>query len=282
MAICNYLLGTKNGSHLFIGYNGVIDTVYGSDRAGLYLKMEHPDTLLKFLRDAGLGSRRKVVSIILAGRVKVNGDIVSDLLFPVVAARDKIEFDGKAVHSKHEANVYLVLNKPRDILSTTHDDRGRRTVIDILPERYRHKGLYPVGRLDKDSTGLLLLTNDGELAYLLTHPKFEHEKEYLVFIKGRLSHDDKQRMKAGLLLDDGVTCPAMVREVRACPPFNYGITIHEGRKRQIRRMFVQLGYHVFALKRTCFAGITLGDIREGEVRELGSSEVSKLCRSIPK
>ena len=135
-----------------------------------------------------------------------------------------------------------MLNKPEGLLCTTSDERGRRTILDILPEKYRRLRLYPVGRLDLDSTGLLILTNDGALTYQLTHPKFEHEKEYLVQIEGTLQPREKQNLEHGVKLEDGITAPAIIKEVRSTPPYNYSLTIHEGKKRQIRRMFAHLGY----------------------------------------
>ena len=168
-----------------------------------------------------------------------------------------------------------MINKPAGILSTTEDERGGRTVLDIIPEKYRKLRLYPVGRLDKDTTGLLLLTNDGELTNRLTHPRYEHEKEYFVQISGTLKTDEKQKLERGILLDDGITALAKVKEV-GIKPFNYSITIHEGKKRQIRRMFARLGYQVLALKRVRIGNLTLGDLKDGAIRELTASEVSRL------
>jgi len=134
-----------------------------------------------------------------------------------------------------------------------------------------------VGRLDKDSTGLMLLTNDGELTYRVTHPKFEHEKEYLVAIDARLKADEKRRLEQGIQLEDGMTHRALIREVNI-PPFNYSITLREGRKRQVRRMFEKLGHRVRALNRIRIGVLSLGDLKEGETRELRSAEVKALLR----
>jgi 23S rRNA pseudouridine2605 synthase len=130
-----------------------------------------------------------------------------------------------------------------------------------------------VGRLDKDSTGLLLLTNDGDLAYRLTHPKFEHEKEYLVQINGQLGKVERKKLEQGIKLDDGVTSPAQVREVNSAPPYNYSLTIHEGKKRQVRRMLEALGYRVLALKRVRMGNLNLGNLKEGSIRELSVKEI---------
>ena len=238
-------------------------------------------TLLKLLVEAGLGSRRRLADAIRQRRVRVNGEVIEDFLHLVNVETDTVTIEGRLVSLRREPMVYLMLNKPVGVLSTTKDDRGRKTVIDILPEEYRNLRLYPVGRLDKDSTGLLLLTNDGELTYQLTHPKFEHEREYLVFIKGRLQPREKEEMGRGLQFDDGVTYPAVIREVKAHPPFNYSVTIHEGRKRQVRRMFEKLGHHVLALKRIRIGSLSLGNLGEGETRELTIREVKMLLLGVP-
>src|SRR4030042_5958823 len=142
--------------------------------------------LLKALAEAGVGSRRWITDAIKNGRVEVNGELVENFRHPVNLETDRVSVNGKLVDLRPRRTVYLLVNKPAGIITTTSDERGRRTVLDILPEKYRRLRLYPVGRLDKDSTGLLLLTNDGELTYRLTHPKFQHEKEYLVQISGVL------------------------------------------------------------------------------------------------
>lgn len=231
--------------------------------------------VLKALTKAGIGPRRQLADAIRQGRVDVNGKMVDDFNYPLNLEMDRISIDGRLVNLKPKQKVYLMLNKPKGVTSTTSDERGRPTVIDILPDNYRHLRLHPVGRLDKDSTGLLLLTNDGELTYRLTHPSFEHEKEYLVSINARLKASEKRRLEQGLNLEDGTTHHATVKEVDA-KPFNYSITIHEGRKRQVRRMFKHLGHHVLALKRVRMGSIRLGDLREGEARKLSAREVSML------
>ncbi len=233
--------------------------------------------LLKALTEAGIGSRRWLADAIKQSRVKVNGEIAEDFRQPVDAETDHISINGQPIDLKPRQLVYLVLNKPKGIMSTTSDERRRRTVIDILPEKYRHMRLYPVGRLDKDSTGLLLLTNDGELTNRLTHPRFERDKEYLVSISGHLKPDEKQKLEKGVGLEDGLTHPAVVKEIEA-PPFNYSITIHEGRKRQVRRMFESIGYTVQVLKRVRLGNLSLGKLKEGEIRELSAKEAKALLK----
>jgi 23S rRNA pseudouridine2605 synthase len=233
--------------------------------------------LLKALAEAGVGSRRRMTDAIKNGRVEVNGEPVENFRHPVNPETDRVSVNGKLVDLKPRRTVYLMVNKPAGILTTTSDERGRRTVLDILPEKYRHLRLYPVGRLDKDSTGLLLLTNDGELTYRLTHPKFEHEKEYLIHIDGVLKPEEKRKLEKGFELEDGMTYPVVVKEIKSQPPFNYSIIMHEGRKRQVRRMLANLGYHVPALKRIRMGNLTLGNLREGAIRELTPAEVRALA-----
>ncbi|MCD6568195.1 MAG: rRNA pseudouridine synthase [Dehalococcoidia bacterium] len=237
---------------------------------------EKPMTLLRVLLSCGAGSRRRVACAIMQGNVRVNGETVEDLLHPVDVEGDTVTIGDEQVKLKAEAPVYLMLNKPAGVISTTRDDRGRETVMDILPSKYRDLRLHPVGRLDRDSTGLLLLTNDGRLTYRLTHPKFNHEKEYLISIEGRLKPKEKEKLRGGILLEDGITSSAVVKEVNASPPFNYSLTIREGRKRQVRRMFDSLGHSVLALKRVRMGTFKIGVLREGQVREISFQEVSSL------
>ncbi|MHB8084890.1 MAG: pseudouridine synthase [Dehalococcoidia bacterium] len=235
--------------------------------------------LHKFLVEAGVGARRQAVSAVKLGRVTVNGKPATSYTMPVYPEFDEITCDGKPLKSHHQAKIVLMLNKPAGLLTTTSDDRGRRTVLDILPPQYRSQGVYPVGRLDQDTTGLLLLTNDGNLTYRLTHPKFELGKEYLVHVDGMLSPRQKEEMEKGLLLDDGMTSPAAVSQISSEPPYNYSIIIHEGRTRQVRRMFAYLGYLVKDLKRVRIGNLKLGDLKEGEFRKLSPQEVGSLLKS---
>lgn len=234
-----------------------------------------PESLLKALTSAGLGSRRKMADAIKHERVTVNGTVVTNFRHPVNPAEDKVALDGKVLDLKPEQTVTLMLNKPAGYISTLSDERDRQKVTDLLPDKYKRLRLYPVGRLDKDSTGLLLLTNDGDLANRLTHPRYEHEKEYIVQIERRLSGEEMRKLAQGLELEDGKTSPARVEEV-AAEPSNYSLTIHEGRKRQVRRMFAHLGHRVMALKRIRFGTLVLGNLSEGKTRELGAQEIALL------
>jgi 23S rRNA pseudouridine2605 synthase len=234
------------------------------------------DTLLKTLMASGAGSRRKLADLIRQGKVRVNDIPVEDFKHPVNPEKDAVTIDGKRINLIPHKTLTVMLNKPAGILSTTSDERGRKTVIDILPAVYRDKGLYPAGRLDLDSTGLLILTNDGDLAYKLTHPRFEHEKEYYVYINGELTAAEKERLGKGIMLDDGMTYPAKVTRIKSSPPYNYSITIHEGRNRQVRRMFSELGHVIYALKRVRIGSLTLRNLEEGKSRELSVDDIKKL------
>jgi 23S rRNA pseudouridine2605 synthase len=235
--------------------------------------------LLKALAEAGVGSRRKIADAIKNGRVEVNGEPVENFRHPVNPETDRVSLHGKTVDLKPRRTIYLMVNKPAGIITTTSDERGRRTVLDILPEKYRHLRLYPVGRLDKDSTGLLLLTNDGELTYRLTHPRFEHDKEYFIHVEGALKPDEKRKLEKGFELEDGMTYPVVLKEIKSPPPFNYSIITHEGRKRQVRRMLANLGYQVLAIKRIRMGSLNLGNLREGATRELTPAEMRALLSS---
>jgi len=231
--------------------------------------------LIKALTEAGAGSRRRMADAIKAHKVKVNNTVAESFNTPVDTDKDRVLFNGQVINLKPEKVICLMLNKPEGIVSTVSDEKRRRTVMAALPEKYRKYRLYPVGRLDIDTTGLLLLTNDGDLTYRLTHPKFEFEKEYLVAVKGRLNGEEKQQLQRGLLLEDGMTHPAKIREINL-PPYNYSVIIHEGRKRQVRRMFERLRYAVTALKRIRMGKLSLGDLKEGEVRHLSPKEIASL------
>ncbi len=234
--------------------------------------------LIKLLTSSGVGSRRQLTAIIKRGGLAVNGKTVESFNQQVDPAADVITIDGKHITVTAEPLVYLMLNKPAGIISSTTDGRGGRTVIDILPEEYRHMRLYPVGRLDKDSTGLVLLTNDGDLTFRLTHPRFEQEKEYRVRLDRALERRDAASLEKGVDLHDGRTSPARMQALER-PPFSYSVTIHEGRKRQVRRMFAVLEYRVLELKRIRLGSLRLGTLPEGQVRELTAGEARQLSKT---
>jgi pseudouridine synthase len=213
--------------------------------------------LQKFLADCGLASRRAAEKLITSGKVKVNGQIVAELGTKVDPAKDKVEYNGRAVSSRSR-RVYIILNKPAGYLSACSAKKGEKTVLDLVkvPER-----IFPVGRLDKDSEGLLILTNDGGLAHKLMHPSFEHEKEYVVLVREKLSPHQINHLRNGVLLEDGKTCPARVRPLG---PKEFSITIHEGRNRQIRRMCAALNLTVVRLRRVRVGQLKLGSLGVGK------------------
>ena len=233
--------------------------------------------LVKALVLAGYGSRRRMAEAVKQGRVLVNGQFAVSFTQPVDTDQDLLLLDGEAVRPAPDEPVYLLLNKPAGFLSTTRDERGRPTVMELIPEKYKHKNLYPVGRLDLDSRGLLLLTNDGDLTYRLTHPRFEKEKEYLVELDRPLSEADSARFEQGLELEDGMTWPVRLSRRQETPPL-YSVVLHEGRKRQLRRMFGSLGYKVTDLQRIRMGSLTLSTLAEGEVRELGAAEKAEILK----
>ena len=231
--------------------------------------------IIKLLTSAGTGSRRQMTAAIKKGQVAVNGVTIESFNHPVNPASDRVTLNGKSVRLHSKPLLYLMLNKPKGVTATTRDNRQSTTVLDIIPKKYQGERLYPVGRLDKDSTGLLLLTNDGELTYRLTHPRFEQEKEYLVKIAGVLTTDEIKKLETGVALEDGYTSPAGLQAVNI-PPYNYSIIIHEGRKRQIRRMYATLGHQVMELKRIRISGLKIGSLGEGQTRELTPAELKEL------
>lgn len=225
--------------------------------------------LAKYLASAGVASRRAAESMIAAGRVSVDGEVVSDPARDV-GERDEVAVDGKRVEQPTERVVYAV-NKPAGVVSTARDPQGRVTVVSLVDSPLR---LYPVGRLDIDTTGLILLTNDGELAHRLTHPSFEIEKTYRALVARAPVRDRELRMlRSGVELDDGRTAPAVARRVSAD---TVELTIHEGRNRQVRRMLEAVGHPVRRLERIRFGTLELGAMAPGASRRLGPAEVDSL------
>ncbi len=237
--------------------------------------------LVRLLTDSGYGSRREVSDLVKKGMVEVNGRPASSFTEKVDPDVDSVVVTGKKVTPGAVRRVYLMMNKPEGYLSTTEDDRGRSTVMDLLPERWRTAGLHPAGRLDEDSTGLLILTNDGQLTHELTHPRYEHEKEYYVATTGRLTDADLEKLEQGVEIEEQMTWPAKIRLLLGQSPFTYSITIHEGRKRQVRMMFAAIGQQVAILKRVRIGGLFMGDLKEGEWRELTPTELTDLMRKRP-
>jgi 23S rRNA pseudouridine2605 synthase len=226
--------------------------------------------LAKFLAHAGVASRRASEELVFGGRVTVGGEVVRDPARDVTEA-DRVAVDGSGV-SLERRHVVLALNKPSGYVSTVRDPQGRPTVLDLVG-RSRER-LYPVGRLDADTTGLILLTNDGDLAYRLTHPSFEVKRVYRAHVRRPpLREPALRRLREGVLLDDGMTAPAGVRRLT---PDRLEITLHEGRKRQVRRMLDAVGHPVVSLERVAFGPLRLGDLEPGRHRHLKPAEVEEL------
>jgi len=222
----------------------------------------------KHLAHSGVASRRGAEALVAEGRVTVDGDVVTDPARDVTG-QEAIVVDGERVRVDGARVVYAV-NKPGGVVSTARDTHGRRTVVDLVSSSRR---LYPVGRLDADTTGLILLTNDGDLAYALTHPSFEVPRTYRARIEGRLDERALRALREGIELEDGRTAPARVRRVNA---HEVELTIHEGRKRQVKRMLEAVGHPVRSLERVAFGPLRLGALPEGEYRELKPSEIEQL------
>ena len=234
--------------------------------------MPEGERLQKVLARTGIGSRRVCEELIADGRVTVNGE-VAELGRRVDTERDHVEVDGVPI-SVREGLVYYLLNKPAGVVTTASDPQGRRTVIELVPAEPR---VFPVGRLDAETEGLLLLTNDGDLTHRLTHPSFGVEKEYLALVEGTPSPGALRRLREGIELDDGVTAPA---RASLDPPSSLTIVIHEGRNRQVRRMCDAIGHRVQRLVRVRIGPIADRHLRPGEWRELRQDEVRALERAV--
>ena len=225
-----------------------------------------PVRLNRYLASTGVGSRRAADEVIRAGRVTVNGEAAQ--LGTLVSDDDDVRVDGRPVQV--QATMVVLLHKPAGVVTTASDPQGRRTVVDLVQVPVR---LFPVGRLDRDTTGLLLLTNDGALADRLMHPRHGVRKTYVARVAADPGEPVLERLRRGVELDDGPTAPA---EVRRAGPGRVEITIHEGRNRQVRRMLAAVGHPVRALHRSRYAGLELGSLRPGEWRTLDDSEVDGL------
>ncbi|MFW6124469.1 MAG: pseudouridine synthase [Acidobacteriota bacterium] len=229
--------------------------------------------LNKYLARAGITSRRKADKLIEQGRVRVNGEVVTQLGTKVDGEADRVEVDGVKV--KPEKKIYLMLHKPPGYLVTLDDPFDRPTIKTLLPDLGVR--LFPVGRLDLNSEGLLLLTNDGELAHHLTHPRYHIKKGYKVRIKGQIRSSDLKSLSRGVYLDNQKIFPDKVKLIKVVSDFSLlKVEIHEGKKREIRRMFQSIGYEVVSLKRVQFGGLRLGDLEKGKWRYLKPEEAKKL------
>lgn len=233
----------------------------------------HLIRLNRYISNAGICSRRKADELIAAGVVSVNGEVVSELGFKVDPAKDVIRYNGETL--KREKMVYVLLNKPKDYITTTDDPQERRTVMHLVEKASRER-IYPVGRLDRNTTGLLLMTNDGELADKLSHPRNSITKIYQVELNKSLTQGDLNKISFGLELEDGLIKPDTVSYVQGGSKREVGIQIHSGKNRIVRRIFEHLGYEVVKLDRTIYANLTKKDLPRGRWRYLDEKEIIQL------
>src|SRR5258708_4156514 len=228
--------------------------------------------LNKYLANLGVASRRDIKILLKQQIVTVNGERIKESGFRIDPKKDDIRVNGKKI--KQPELVYFLLNKPKGVVSTTADEYGRKNVISLLPTKER---IYPVGRLDKDTTGLLILTNDGELTNLLTHPKYHVDKVYRLQVTGEITNAQLRALRNGVLLDDGITWPAEVSIIKMTSSASIlEMTIHEGRNRQIRRMCETVGVILLELQRIKFGPLTLANLPVGKFRKLTEKEIQLL------
>ena len=233
--------------------------------------------LQKYIAQSGAASRRHAEELIAEGRVKVNGKTVTEFGVKVEIGADSVELDGKKLEPVLK-KYYIMLNKPSGYVTTMSDEFGRPTVVELISGEIKAR-LFPVGRLDFDTEGLLLMTNDGDFSYKVTHPKFEKEKTYIAEVGGGLTISGLNRLRRGIKLEDFTTSPAAVEilDSKAGRP-EIKITIHEGKNRQVRRMFEAIGTKVLSLRRIAIGEVELGNLPHGRWRHLTSHEIKCLIR----
>lgn len=241
--------------------------------------MEELERLQKYLANNGIASRRKAEEYILQGKVRVNGNVVKELGTKINPRVDKVEFEGKLV-SKKEKNIYVLLNKPINCVTTVKDQFNRNTVVDLV--KNAGENLLPVGRLDMYTSGALILTNDGDFIYHVTHPKHEVEKTYTVTLRGNVTKEEVESLRQGVTIDENyITKPAKVRILKIDEEKNISrleIVIHEGKNRQVRKMCEAIGKKVIALHRSKIGNIGVKDLKIGEFRYLTKEEVEMLMK----
>lgn len=228
------------------------------------------ERLQKYMASCGVASRRKCEELILSGKVKVNGFIIKELGVKVDGTKDKVEYNGKII-TPEENKVYILLNKPEGYITSVKDEKNRKTVLDLVQVDER---IYPIGRLDYDSSGLIILTNDGDIYNKIIHPRVELTKRYVAVCDGEFTSKEIERFKTGIDIGGYVTAPANIKVIRnEDGKSTVEIGIHEGKNRQIRRMCSALGHEVLSLKRVAIGDIKLGYLKRGEYRELTKKEI---------
>lgn len=230
--------------------------------------------LQKFLADCGVCSRRKAEEFILQGKVKVNGKIISELGLKIDPKKDTIFFENTQIKNNNENKIYIMFNKPEGCVTTAKDQFNRKTVLDYINIKER---IVPVGRLDYDTSGLLLLTNDGDLTFKLTHPKHNIKKKYIAKVLGIPSNEKLEKFKKGLIIDNYKTAPASIKIIKSEHNISVlEIIISEGKNRQIRKMCQAIGHNVIELKRIAIENLTIGNLKKGEFRYLNNKEINYL------
>ncbi|MBD86423.1 MAG: pseudouridine synthase [Chloroflexi bacterium] len=229
------------------------------------------NSLVKYLVSAGIGSRRRSASLIMEGQVFVNGSQILNLNY-AVDPRDSIKVNGLKLEKPVNEKIYILLNKPRGYLSAVNDQRGRQTILDLVPKNLRFPGLVPAGRLDLYSSGLMVLSNDGEFVNKITHPRYEVEKEYEVLLDATLSETDKKKLVKGIMIESGI---AKIQSIRGKSPSSpqYNLILIEGKKREIRLLMSALGRNVRRLKRIRIGNFELGELSVGSVQRISEQEV---------
>lgn len=231
--------------------------------------------LQKFLAHAGIASRRKCEAYILEGRVKVNGEVIRTL-GTIVEPGDEVWFENRRVAVEEEL-VYYLLNKPTGYITSVQDENNRPTVVTLLSDVQER--IFPVGRLDYNTSGLLIMTNDGALTYSLTHPKHVVNKTYIAKVRGHVSDQSVKKLSEGVVIDERMTAPALIKKIKqGTNTTTLSITIHEGRNRQVRKMCTAIGHDVVNLKRTAIGQLRLGELEVGQYRPLTKNEVDYLKR----
>lgn len=235
---------------------------------------EEPIRLQKYMADCGIASRRKCEEYIKNGYVKINGNIITELGTRINPSKDIVEYNGKKLELSKEDNIYILLNKPIGYVTTVNDQFSRQTVLDLI--KGVNKRIVPVGRLDMYTSGALILTNDGEFVYKVTHPKYEIEKTYVATIKGIIQKEDVKKLEQGVKIEDYITKPAKVKILKTDLEKNISrvqITIHEGKNREVRKMCEVIGYKVIALHRSKIGNLDVKDLKIGEWRYLSKREI---------
>lgn len=232
--------------------------------------------LQKYIADCGVASRRKSEELILQGKVKVNGKIVSELGTKVVSGKDKVSVDGKELEPRN-SSIYIMLNKPEGYITTAREQFNRPFVMDLLSDV--RERVFPVGRLDMDTSGLIILTNDGDFSYKVTHPKHKINKTYIAEIKGFPDSAEMSKFRKGLRIEDYTTAPAEIRLV-AKKKFSsiVEIIIHEGKNRQVKKMCEAIGHHVISLQRTALGHLELGSLPLGKWKYLTKNDIEKIFK----